>query len=50
MKLSASLSPSSDEERECMSQVPYANVVGSLMYDIMCMRLDISHVVGVVSM
>ena len=32
MKLSASLSPSLDEERECMSRVPYANVVGSLMY------------------
>ena len=49
MKLSASLSPSSDEEQECMSQVPYANVVSSLMYVMVCMRPNISHAVGVVS-
>ena len=49
MKLSASLSPSSNKERECMSGVPYANVVGSLMYVMVCTRLDISHAVGVVS-
>ena len=32
-----------------MSRVPYANVVGSLMYAIVCMRPDISHAIGVVS-
>ena len=49
MKISASLSPSSDEEREYMSRVPYANAVGSLMYAMVCTRPDISHAVGVVS-
>ena len=32
-----------------MSRVSYANVVGSLMYAIVCMRPDISHAIGVVS-
>ena len=32
-----------------MSRVPYANVVGCLMYAMVCTRLDISHAVGVVS-
>ena len=31
-----------------MSRVPYANVVGSLMYAMVCMTPDISHAVGVV--
>ena len=32
-----------------MSEAPYALVVGSLMYAMVCIRPDISHVVGVVS-
>ena len=48
-KLSASLSPSTDEEREYMSRVPYSNAVGSLMYAMVCTRPDISQAVGVVS-
>ena len=32
-----------------MQKVPYASVVGSLMYAMVCTRLDIAHVVGVVS-
>jgi hypothetical protein len=31
-----------------MSRVPYSSTVGSLMYVIVCTRLDITHVVGVV--
>jgi hypothetical protein len=31
-----------------MSRVPYSSVVGSLMYVMVCMRLDIAHVVEVV--
>jgi len=31
-----------------MSKVPYALVVGSLMYAMFCTRPDIAHVVGVV--
>jgi len=32
-----------------MQQVPYASVVGSLMYVMVCIRPDIAHVVGTVS-
>lgn len=32
-----------------MQNVPYAIVVGSLMYVMVCTRLDIAHVIGIVS-
>ena len=48
-KLSSSLSPSTDEKHEYMSKVPYSNAIGSLMYVMVCMRPDISHVVVVVN-
>jgi len=32
-----------------MSHVPYASAAGSLMYVMVCTRLDIAHVVGVLS-
>lgn len=48
-KLSASLSPKNDAEREYMTKVPYANAVGSLMYAMVCTRPDISQAVRVVS-
>ena len=37
------------EERDCMSRVPYALVVGSLMYAMLCTRPDIYVAVGIVS-
>eukprot|EP00253_Pinus_taeda_P003453 PITA_03453 len=43
------LSPRTDEEKQYMSHVPYANVVGNLMYAMVSKRLEISHAVGVVS-
>ena len=49
LKLSSKQSPSSEKEKEEMRKVPYASAVGSLMYVMVCMRLDIAHVVGVVS-
>ena len=48
-KLSSGLCPNTDEEKDYMSQIPYANVVGCLMYAMVCTRPDISHAVGVVS-
>ncbi|KAE8698964.1 Alpha-glucan water dikinase [Hibiscus syriacus] len=48
-KLSSSISPSSKEERMEMSRVPYASAVGSLMFAMICTRLDIAQGVGVVS-
>ena len=41
-KLIALLSPHTYEEREYMAHVPYASLVGSLMYAMVCTRLDIS--------
>lgn len=49
MKLSLSQCPASDSDRKEMKNVPYASVVGSLMYTMVCTRPDIAHAVGVVS-
>ena len=48
-KLSKKQSPKTAEERDHMAVVPYASAIGSLMYAMVCTRLDIAHVVGVVS-
>lgn len=48
-KLSALQSPKSDEERDYMKNVPYASVVGSLMYAMVCTRPDIFQAVSLVS-
>jgi hypothetical protein len=47
--ISSSLFPSTKEENEYMSRIPYDNAVGSLMYVMVSTRPDISHVVGVVN-
>ena len=46
-KISSSLCPSSKEETNYMSHVPSTNTVGKLMIVMKCLRLDISHGVGV---
>ncbi|GJZ71156.1 hypothetical protein Tco_0635007 [Tanacetum coccineum] len=48
-KISVAMSPKDDADRAYMEKVPYANAVGSLMYAMICTRLDISHAVGMVS-
>ncbi|RDX62866.1 hypothetical protein CR513_58763, partial [Mucuna pruriens] len=48
-KLSSGHSPSNEAEKTNMSRVPYASVVGSLMYAMVCTRPDIAHVVGIVN-
>ena len=48
-KLSKDQSPKKEEERDHMSQVPYASAIGSLMYAMVCIRLDTAHAMGVVS-
>ena len=43
------MSPTSIEECEYMTHVPYANAVGSLMYAMVCTRPNLSQAVSIVS-
>ena len=47
--LSKEQSPKTPQEEEDMRRVPYASVVGSLMYAMLCTRPDICYAVGIVS-
>ena len=49
VKLYVDQCPKTHEEEEDMYCVPYASVVGNLMYAMVCTRPDIAHVVGVLS-
>ena len=49
LKLSSKQCPISEKDMKEISKVPYASVVGSLMYVMVCTRPDIAHAVGVVS-
>jgi hypothetical protein len=46
-RLSTEQLPKTREEYEHMPRVPYASVVGILMYAMVCARLDIAHAMGV---
>ena len=48
-KFSTTQSPSTNEEKNEMSSIPYSSAVGSLMYAMICTRPYIAHVVGTVS-
>ena len=48
-KLSMDQALESKEDKEFMSEVPYANAVGSLMYAMVCTRPDLSYSVSLVS-
>ncbi|KAK1608428.1 hypothetical protein QYE76_032101 [Lolium multiflorum] len=47
--LSKTQGPATTEERERMSQIPYASAVGSIMYAMLCTRPDIAHAVSLTS-
>ncbi|WRX19934.1 Reverse transcriptase [Theobroma cacao] len=49
IKLSKEMSPKTPEEVEYMRRIPYASVVGSLMYAMLCTRPDICYAIGLVS-
>jgi len=49
LSLSCDMCPKTLEEKEKMSRVPYASVVGSLMYAMMCTRPNICYAVRLVS-
>ena len=48
-KLSKEQSPTTEEERDHMAKLPYASIIGSLMYAMVYTRPDIAHAMGVVS-
>ena len=43
------MSPKTSEERERMAVIPYASTVGSIMYAMLCTRLDVAYALGIVS-
>ncbi|KAM2536707.1 hypothetical protein TB1_022120 [Malus domestica] len=46
-KLSSQQCPKTNEEKMKMDGVPYANLVGGLMYAMVCTHLDIAHAIGI---
>ena len=46
LKMTKKLCPKIQEEEDKMSKVPYTSNIGSLMYAMVCTRLDIAHAVG----
>ena len=48
-RLSTSEAPKTDEEKSYMSNVPYANCVGCLMYAMICTRPDLAFAISIVS-
>jgi len=43
------MSPTTSEECEYMTRVSYTSAVGSLMYAMVCTRLDLSQAVSMIS-
>ena len=48
-KLSKAQAPSSEEERELMTRVPYANIIESIMYAMIYTRPELAFVVTTIS-
>ena len=49
ISLSRSMYPKTPEERANMDRIPYALVIGSIMYVMLCTRPDITHALSVTS-
>ena len=47
--LSKTQCPTTADERERMSKIPYASAIGSIMYAMLCTRLDVSHALSLTS-
>ncbi|XP_057779777.1 secreted RxLR effector protein 161-like [Salvia miltiorrhiza] len=48
-KLSSEQKPKTKEEVRFMANIPYSNIVGSIMYCMICTRPDLSHAISVTS-
>ncbi|KAK9033664.1 hypothetical protein V6N11_049850 [Hibiscus sabdariffa] len=49
ISLSKEMCPSTPQEREQMSQIPYASAIGSIMYAMICTRPDLSYALSMTS-
>ena len=49
ISLSRSMSPKTHKERANMDRIPYASAIGSIMYVMLCTRLDIAYALSVTS-
>ena len=49
LSLNLDMCPKSVEEKEQMSKVSYSSAIQSLMYEMMCTRLDICYAIKLVS-
>ena len=49
LKLTKEMYPKTREEKDKMSKIPCASVIGSLMYAMVCTRPNIEHAMGVIS-
>ena len=47
--LSKKDNPSTKEQKEYMSKIPYASAIGSIMYAMLCTRLDVAHALSMTS-
>ena len=47
--LSMSMCPKTQEDRDNMSQIPYAYAIGSIMYSMLCTRPDVSYSLSIAS-
>ena len=41
--------PKTSKERERMKKIPYVSAIGSLMYVMLCTRLDICYAIGIIN-
>ena len=48
MRLSKTQSPTTAEDREKMSVIPYASAIGSIMYAMLCTRPDVNLAISLV--
>lgn len=48
-KLSITQSPNTEVERSYMNNILYDNIIGSLVYVMVCTRPDITYAVGLIS-
>ena len=48
VQLSTAQCPTTAEDREKMSVIPYASAIGSIMYAMLCTRLDVNLAVSLV--